>query len=311
MIQSYHIEQISRRLKSMTNTGKPTISAPTAYHETKKHTDTMFAYNVYPCTIPLDFSFVPMHWQDSAELIYVKHGTGRIQVDLNTFVAKTGDLFFIMPGHIHGIRCIPGNSMIYENIIFDLDFLGSSQIDLCSQKYLQPLINEKICLPVHISFEHPLHSRLCSCLDSSDRLCDIRPEGYELAVKGNLMIFFSLLFSYASNNVSDHLKDMQKLKITLTYLEEHYSEKLTIEKMADHCGYSASHFMRWFKEKTGMGFNSYLIEYRLNKAAIELRSENLTILAIAEKNGFDNLSNFNRLFRKKFGMTPSQFRSGS
>ena len=41
-----------------------------AYHETKHHSDKMFAYNVYPCTIPQDFFFVSMHWQDSVELIY-------------------------------------------------------------------------------------------------------------------------------------------------------------------------------------------------------------------------------------------------
>lgn len=308
MIQSYHIKTNVGRNKDMRNIGKSIISNSTAYYESKKHTDTMFAYNVYPCTIPLDFSFVPIHWQDSAELIYVKGGTGRIQVDLDTYIASEGDLFLVMPGHIHGIRCLPGHSMIYENIIFDLDFLGSSNIDLCSQKYWQPLINEKISLPVHIGPEHPLHTKLCSCLDESDVLCDQRPEGYELAVKGNLMICFSLLFPYAVHSISGNPKDTQKLKAALAYLEEHYNQKLTVEKMACHCGYSASHFMRWFKEKTGVGFNSYLIEYRLDRAAHELRSGNLTILEIAEKSGFDNLSNFNRLFRKRFEMTPSQFR---
>ena len=44
------------------------------YYEEKKHTDTMFAFNIYPCTIPLDFSFVPLHWQDSMEVIYIKKG---------------------------------------------------------------------------------------------------------------------------------------------------------------------------------------------------------------------------------------------
>ena len=80
--------------------------------------------------------------------------------------------------------------------------------------------------------------------------------------------------------------------------------------MADECGYSASHFMRWFKDVTGSGFTNYLIEYRLNKAALALKESDDTILYIAEKNGFDNLSNFNRLFKKKFEMTPSQFRQG-
>ena len=56
-----------------------------AYHETKKHADTMFAFNIYPCTIPLDFSFVPLHWQDSVELIYIKKGNGYVRVDFRRF----------------------------------------------------------------------------------------------------------------------------------------------------------------------------------------------------------------------------------
>lgn len=291
------------------NIGKSIISSSNAYHETKKHTDTMFAYNVYPCTIPLDFSFVPMHWQDSAELIYIKDGEGLIQVDLETFTAKGGDIFIVMPGHLHGIRRWPGKTMQYENIIFDLDFVGSNTIDLCNQKYWQPLLNEKTSLPVYINCEHPLHPGLSRCLDESDRLCDQRPQGYELAVKGCLMVFFSLLFSSTGRTSVDNQKHTQKLKEVFTYLEEHYDQKLTIEKMACYCGYSASHFMRWFKEMTGFGFNSYLIEYRLDKAAHELRTGTLTVLEISQKMGFDNLSNFNRLFKKKFEMTPSQFRS--
>ena len=58
-------------LKSAKNSKNSTKNI---YHETKKHTDTMFAFNIYPCSIPLDFSFVPLHWQDGVELIYIKKG---------------------------------------------------------------------------------------------------------------------------------------------------------------------------------------------------------------------------------------------
>jgi len=281
-----------------------------AYHETKQHSDTMFAFNVYPCTIPLDFSFVPVHWQDDAEIIYIKKGKGRVMVDFDTFEAQAGDIFLVMPGHLHSIRRIPGESMEYENIIFNLEFLGSATVDICSQKFWQPLQNEKILLPVHIGEEHELYESLKGYLDATDRLCDLRPEGYELGVKGNLLMAFSLLLSRAQINEEFHYdgKNMQKIRLVLRHIAEHYEEKLAVEDMADICGYSASHFMRWFKEMTGTGFNSYLIEYRLDRAAQQLRSTTLTVLEIAENNGFDNLSNFNRLFKKKFEMTPSQFR---
>lgn len=291
---------------------KNTQNIPTnAYHETKRHSDTMFPYNVYPCTIPQDFPFVPMHWQDSMELIYIKKGTGLVQIDLSVFEAQAGDIFLALPGHIHGLRGRGRQRMEYENVIFDLDFLSGNGIDLCSQKFWQPLANGSLTLPVFLGKGHPLQEPVRRCLDASDDLCSRQPPGYELGVKGNLFLIFSLLFQTASPQEGYEEKRTEKLKTVLSILETDYDKKLSIETMAGRCGYSASHFMRWFKETTGTTFSSYLIEFRLGKAAQDLKNTSDTVLVISERNGFDNLSNFNRLFKKKFEMTPSQFRRSS
>lgn len=281
-----------------------------AYQETKQHTDTMFAFNIYPCAIPTDFTFVPLHWHDSVEIIYVKRGAGIVQVDFDAYEAKPGDIFFVLPGHLHGLRWLPKNRMEYENIIFDMNFLGSDNVDLCSQKYLHPILNGKIQLPSRIRKNDKLYSSIAACLDASDQLCALRPNGYELGVKGHLMLLFSLLCQRSENQIEKPMEDrnIDKLKTILSRIETDYNKKLTIDDMADECGYSASHFMRWFKENTGSSFTGYLIEYRLSKAALALRSTDDSILEIAEKTGFDNLSNFNRLFKKRFEMKPSQFR---
>lgn len=281
-----------------------------AYQETKQHTDMMFAFNVYPCTIPADFTFVPLHWHNSMEIIYVKQGSGIVQVDFETYTAESGDIFLVLPGHLHGIRCIPKRQMEYENIIFDMNFLGSDSVDLCSQKYLHPIINGKIPFPSYINKNDVFYPSVCACLDASDQLCSQHSIGYELGVKGHMMVLFSILFQMTANYTEKPAddKNIQKIKTVLFRIEEDYDKKLTVKDIADECGYSASHFMRWFKDITGTAFSGYLIEYRLSKAALALRNTNDTILEISEKSGFDNLSNFNRLFKKRFEMTPSQFR---
>lgn len=290
-----------------------TLVRDSAYQETKRHTDAMFAYNIYPCTILDDFAFVPIHWHNSMEIIYVKHGTGIVRIDFETYAAEAGDIFFILPGHLHGLGNIKKKRMEYENIIFDMNFLGSDRVDLCSQKYLQPVINGKLIFPSRIRKEDPVYPSAAACLDASDRLCSLRPAGYELGVKGHLMILFSIMIQMTVKQEKEPVNDknIEKLKTVLLYIEQKYDQKLTVELMAEKCGYSASHFMRWFKEAAGSGFAGYLIEYRLSRAAQDLRSTNDTILKISEANGFDNLSNFNRLFKKKFGMTPGQFRRQS
>lgn len=199
--------------------------------------------------------------------------------------------------------------MEYENIIFDMSFLGGTQFDLCNQKYWQPLTNEKVTIPTCIDTEHPLNSQVRAYLDTSDSLCSKKSQGYELAVRGNLLIIFSMLFQMAETKETSFMNSStEKFKIVLARIEDGYDKKLTVEGMADECGYSASHFMRWFKEMTGTSFMEYLIEFRIGKAAQELKVTNDTILEIAQRTGFDNISNFNRLFKKRLGVTPSQFR---
>ena len=281
-----------------------------AYYETKRHSDTMFAFNVYPCTIPTDFTFVPLHWQDSVEIIYVKRGKGIVQVNYDAFTAAEGDIFLIMPGRIHGLQSIEGERMEYENIIFDLSFLSGNHIDICSQKYLQPMASGKIQLPVRVGRENPLHGEVSAYLNAADRLCASRPAGYELGVKGRLLLMFSVLFQQGVERKDGLVEKehVEKLKMVLARMERDYDRRLTIRDLAAECGYSESHFMRWFKEATGYGFSGYLIRFRLEKAAHALRNSSDTVLQIAEQTGFDNLSNFNRLFKKKFGTTPSRFR---
>lgn len=71
------------------------------YHETKQHTTAEFPYNTYPCSIPLDFTRVPLHWHDELELIVIKKGHGLISVDFQKKIVNAGDIIFIRPGCLH------------------------------------------------------------------------------------------------------------------------------------------------------------------------------------------------------------------
>ena len=66
--------------------------------------------------------------------------------------------------------------------------------------------------------------------------------------------------------------------------------------------------MRWFKQMTGQNFTEYLNACRLNAAAEQLRATDDTVLAVAERTGFRNLSYFNRAFKARFGLTPREYR---
>ena len=103
-------------------------------------------------------------------------------------------------------------------------------------------------------------------------------------------------------------KSLDKMKLIVKYVENNYADNITIEDMANLCDFSQSHFMKFFKNNMEVSFIEYLNNYRLTMASRLLISSSSSIIAISMESGFDNLSYFNRLFKKKYDMTPSEFR---
>ena len=73
-------------------------------HEVKKHVSTQFPYNTYLCSIPLDFTQVPLHWHNDVEIIVIKKGCGIISVDTEPRAVKAGDIILVRPGQLHSDR---------------------------------------------------------------------------------------------------------------------------------------------------------------------------------------------------------------
>lgn len=278
------------------------------YEETKQHGSRLFPFNIYPCTIPLDFPSVSLHWHKEMELIYIKKGRGQVQLETNLFDGSEGDIFVVPPGTLHALRKAKGCSMEYENIIFEIDFLGSGAADLCASEFLVPLAAGKLLPPLCIHEDEEQYAELKKCLVQMEGLCEKKEKGYELGVKAAvLQMIFLLIRKYPYvNEVSS--PDREKLKDVLQEIAERENESLSVADMASFCGWSSSHFMRWFKKMTGISFVTYVIERKLAGAAEALRQTDDKILNISQEAGFSNLSNFNRQFKNRYGMTPREYR---
>ena len=277
------------------------------YHETKSHSTPDFPYNAYICSIPLDFEKVPLHWHDEVEIIYIKKGRGRVTLDFTSLYVEAGDIIIVSPGQLHAIG--PAEySMEYENIIFEMDFLGAGAADLCAGEFLVPLAAGKLLPPVCVHKEEEDYEELKQCLSQMEDLCESREKGYELGVKAAvLQMLFLLIRKYPCvKEVSS--PDRERLKVVLQEIEKNISENLTVREIAEFCGWSDSHFMRWFKKMTGLSFISYVNERRLAVAAEALKKSNDKILSISQEAGFTNLSNFNRQFKSRYGVTPKEYR---
>ena len=278
--------------------------------ETKQHGAVRFPFNLYPCTIPGDFPQVALHWQESMELVFVKRGAGLVQVGAVSCPAYQGDIFIFTPGTLHALRQAEGQRMEYENIIFELELLGGAE-DLCAEKYLLPLQSGRLLLPARLTPNDLCYLQAAACLREVEEANRAKLPGYELLVKGALLHFLSLLIAQGRQHLSAETAetaDTQRLKALLQWLSAHSAEDLHIADAAQVCSFSSSHFMRWFRQMTGQSFVAYLNDYRLNMAAEALHTTDDTVLSIASRCGFENLSYFNRAFKAHFQMTPREYR---
>lgn len=280
------------------------------YQEKVTHTDPDFLYLTYLCSIPLDFPQVPLHWHDEMEFIYIKKGSGIVTVDFKQHNVTAGTIVLIMPGQLHSIEQLADNSMEYENIIFHPNILISKTADSCNTEFLLPLISGKIIVPTLYTPTDAFYSEVASCIDANDEIRKTFPKGYQLYLKSQLFMLFYILIEKCSNTVveANNGKSLEKLKHILKYIENNYMHKITIADAATEVGLSQSHFMKYFKNTMGTSFIDYLNEYRLTMASRLLLSSDSSILAISEEVGYDNLSYFNRTFKRRYGTTPSAYR---
>ncbi len=282
------------------------------YHENKSHGDPLFPYNTYLCTIPLDFQDVPLHWHNEMEIIYIKKGRGLVSIDFHSSIVSSNDIIIVKPGQLHGISQLDSYSMEYENIIFSIDMLVSKHVDSIYNEFFVPFLSGNIGFPCIIHQTDLIHNSLSQCLNKADTICSSFEKGYKLALKSYLYEFFYILYKYSDSQTSQTKhKNIDKVKNIIKYIETNYQHSITIEEIANISGFSASHFMKFFKKTMGTSFIDYINDYRLSMASRILISSDDTIINIAADCGFDNLSYFNRMFKRRFGITPSQYRNSN
>lgn len=111
--------------------------------------------------------------------------------------------------------------------------------------------------------------------------------------------------SYAKVTVEDDSRRILKVK---NFISKNYMDELRLPELASLAGMSSSAFSRFFKLHTGRNISEYIIDLRLGYAARMLVDTAKSISEIGLDCGFNNLSNFNRIFKKKKGCSPSEFR---
>lgn len=98
-------------------------------------------------------------------------------------------------------------------------------------------------------------------------------------------------------------------RILLTILQTSYSERVNVGQLAERMNLNRSYMTALFKRDTGLSIKQYLVEYRLQRAQVALQSPELSVKDIAILCGFDDPLYLSRAFRKRFGLSPQEWRA--
>ena len=276
--------------------------------ENAKHGDALFPLQKYITWLTPEDPVVTTHWHNEAELTLITKGKCQYRIDLVDYEAKTGDMIFIPPKLLHSVSLDKENEYLSETYVFHMNFLGGNSTDICSTRYLTPIINQEISMPYLITPEHAAYTSLRNIFSKITSLYDETIIGYELALKAMLLQAVFLLLQYSEKKPnSNAVTYSDKLKQVLDYIELHYEEQITVSDLAGICYFSEYHFMRFFKKHMNMTCIEYINNLRLEKAVEMFEQGNTSILDVSLSVGFHNLSYFHRAFKKKYNMTPLSF----
>ena len=284
------------------------------YEEKTRHGTSLLPFVIYRTRIPEGLTYFPTHWHDELELVYVLKGHCTYYVDFQSFEVAEGELLIIPSAFLHSFAQYKDESFDAKVIVFNYDMVNNSKPDICSKKYFMPLFNNEMQLPVHMRREEEQTRQVLKIVKRLTEVYEKKGEAYELRLKMILLEFFSFFFENGlvrkNRSHVTGLKSIENTKMVIAYIEEHFRQRILLRDLADYTGQSVYHLSHMFKKSTGHSPLEYINQYRLSMAARMLEDNDQTILSVAIENGFQNVSYFNRAFKSRFGMTPSEYRNG-
>lgn len=127
---------------------------------------------------------------------------------------------------------------------------------------------------------------------------------YQLSVSDDAKVLASSSFAHTDNTYEE-----ERVKLVKEYIDEHYAENISLSQLAGMVCMTPASFSRFFKLRTGRTLSDYIIDIRLGNAARLLVDTSMNISEICYECGFNNQSNFNRIFKAKRDVTPRDFRA--
>lgn len=261
----------------------------------------------YLSTASKSISSVSEHSHNKIELFLLYQGRIQFQIDDIAHYMESNQMILVREGSLHSIHSLSGTPFFFTTIHFDIDLLQETGSDYYYIDLYRKLAHGIIDCQYVIRSNTDFGANIIRLFTSLAHILRNMPMGYELAVKGYLeLILYELVHHAAGEGASDSSKDFS---LILEYIESNYASNITIDTLAQLCGMSKYYFIRYFNKQTQKTPIEYINQLRIQKACELLKGEDdIRILDVAIATGFQDLSYFNKCFKRDMGITPTQFR---
>lgn len=254
------------------------------------------------------------HWHYFMEVIYILQGSAFITANQKDYILEPNDIIIFYPQVIHSISFASNAPLKYAVLKFDI-----KQISITSN--YSPKLNvifkhasHNTALPImfhSIEFEASyMETAFFNCIHE----IQTKHFGYDMQYQSNttaiLVGIIRLWEKYGlkTNDILSLPEDTQSFHDVVEYIDSHIGESIRIEFLAEQLNMSYSYFAKSFREIYGQSCSEYIEFIRLNKAKDLLRFTTFDLNYISQETGFSDCSHLIRKFKRKYGITPHQFR---
>ena len=247
------------------------------------------------------------------EFIYIDKGELVVTAGTNKYLLKAGELAFHCPNEFHSFLAV---GQVPVNVFVISFYCDSPCMAAFENKILFLHQQEKQCLASIVRESEASYVHF----DNVAPLVDMRkketvPFGGDQLIKTSLEQFFIYIYrrndnihfeerTISSNQMHHHTQVAMAVQ---EYLGEHFNEKITLELLAGRFNISVSQLKRIFKEQIGSSVITNLTSIRISEAKRMIRENNMNFSQIAEAVGYDNIYYFSTQFKKRTGMTPTEY----
>jgi|GEM_PF-3347270 len=243
-------------------------------------------------------------------LIFVNRGALRLETATNVYILKEGEMIICRPIEHYKFKEYENNKVNIYHIAFicenpAMQSLERWIISLSSREreyidnvvsfhhkfLLKKLAEAVVHIPIHAQFGivHSLRSDLEQLMIS-------------VITRDKKESMLERAESFAKKETARRL-----IKQVSAYMKKNISQTLTLTQIAKDLGYSVPHIKATFQKEKGQGVIDYFIEMKINSAKFMLREGSLNIKEISEKLGFYSQTYFTRVFKRREGITPSEY----